>query len=118
MITEYVLFDLPAGLSREAVVAGMHEVAPRWRAEPDLIRKTFVYDAERRQAGAFYLWTNREAAVRAHDDAWRQRIRQTYGSDPVVRYFETPLVVDNALGGLVAEASGSGAEFTRRTAGS
>jgi len=28
VITEYVLFDLPAGISREEVVAGMHEVAP------------------------------------------------------------------------------------------
>ena len=98
MITEYVLFDLPAGISREEVVAGMHEVAPRWRAEPDLIRKTFVHDPEAGQAGAVYLWTNREAAERAHDAAWRQRIRDTYGSDPVVRWFDTPLVVDNALG--------------------
>lgn len=29
MITEYVLFSLPAGISREDVMAGMHEVARR-----------------------------------------------------------------------------------------
>jgi hypothetical protein len=102
MITEYVLFNLPAGISREDVVSGMHEVAPRWRKEPELIRKTFVYDAEANQAGAFYLWHNRAAAERAHDDAWRQRIRDSYGSDPVIRYFDTPLVVDNALGQTIA----------------
>jgi hypothetical protein len=33
MITEYVLFDLPHGISREEVAAGMHEFAPRWREE-------------------------------------------------------------------------------------
>lgn len=98
MITEYVLFDLPRGLTREEVVAGMHEVAPRWRAEPDLIRKTFVYDAEAGQAGAFYLWKNRAAAEQAHGEAWRRGLRAKYGCEPVVRYFETPLVVDNALG--------------------
>lgn len=98
MITEYVLFNLPAGISREAVVQGMHEVAPRWRKEPELIRKTFVYDPVANQAGAFYLWHNRAAAERAHDAAWRQRIQDSYGSDPVVQYFDTPLVVDNALG--------------------
>lgn len=103
MITEYVLFSLPAGITREEVVAGMHEAAPRWRREADLIRKTFIYDAGRRQAGAFYLWHNRAAAERAHDDAWRQRIRASYGSEPVVEYFETPLVVDNALDRIVCE---------------
>lgn len=94
MITEYVLFDLPAGITRDEVVAGMHEVAPRWRREPNLIRKTFVFDAEAGQAGAFYLWTDRASAERAHDAAWRQRIRGAYGSEPQIRYFDTPLVVE------------------------
>ncbi|MFO1219469.1 MAG: YdhR family protein [Burkholderiaceae bacterium] len=101
MITEYVLFDLPAGMTREQVIAGMHEVAPRWRGEPNLIRKTFVYDEQARVAGAFYLWHDRASAEAAHDEAWRARIRGSYGSEPRLRYFETPLVVDNALGCLV-----------------
>ena len=103
MITEYVLFQLPAGIDREAVVQGMREVAPRWQREPGLIRKTFVFDAAANQAGAFYLWHDRADAERAHDQAWRERIRARYGSDPVVRYFETPLVVDNALGRVIGE---------------
>lgn len=98
MITEHVLFDLPAGISREEVIAGMREVAPHWRAMPDLVRKTFLYDPAANQAGAFYLWHDRAAAERAHDAAWRQRLRDRYGCEPQVRYFETPLVVDNALG--------------------
>ena len=105
MISEYVLFDLPAGMSREEVVAGMHEVVPRWRSEPDLVRKTFVYDAQAGQAGAFYLWKNRASAERAHGEAWRQRIRATYRSEPTIRYFETPIVVDNALDQVIAETA-------------
>lgn len=101
MITEYVLFDLPQGISREEVVAGMHEVAPRWQREPRLVRKTFVFDEQAGQAGAFYLWLDRASAEAAHDEAWRQRIRAAYGSEPRIRYFDTPLVVDNALGKLV-----------------
>jgi hypothetical protein len=107
MITEYVLFNLPAGISREDVVKGMHEVAPRWRKEPELIRKTFVHDPAANQAGAFYLWNNRAAAERAHDAAWRQRIRDSYGSEPVIRYFDTPLVVDNALGQIIEAKPGA-----------
>lgn len=98
MITEYVLFSLPTGIPRDEVVQGMRDVAPRWRNAQDLIRKTFVYDPVAGQAGAFYLWKSREAAELAHDQAWRQRIKDTYGSEPVVRYFDTPLVVDNVLG--------------------
>lgn len=98
MITEFVLFDLPPGLSRAAVVQGMREVAPRWQRERALVRKTFVYDAAAGQAGAFYVWRDRAAAEAAHDDAWREGIRRRYGSTPVVRIFDTPLIVDNALG--------------------
>lgn len=104
MISELVMFDLPKGITRAEVVAGMHEVAPRWRANSDLIRKTFLYDAERGQAGALYLWKCRADAERWHDAAWRRRIVETYGSEPAIRYFETPLVVDNALDALVEEA--------------
>jgi hypothetical protein len=98
MITEYVLFPLPEGISREEVVEGMREVAPKWRANKDLIRKTYVYDAEARMAGAFYLWKNRAAAEAAHDAAWRESVRKRYGGEPQIRYFDTPLVVDNLVG--------------------
>jgi hypothetical protein len=110
MITEYVLFDLPADIGRDEVVRGMHEVAPRWRANPELIRKTFVHDPQTNQAGAFYLWPNRAAAQRAHDDAWRQRVFDTYGSVPVIRYFDTPLVVDNAIGQVIVAPAKAGTD--------
>jgi hypothetical protein len=103
MITEFVLFDLPVGMTREEVVAGMHKVAPKWRANPRLVRKTFIYDAEARKAGAYYLWPEKSDAEAAHDAAWRQSIREGFGSDPEIRYFETPVVIDNALGRIVTE---------------
>ena len=65
MITEYVLFDRPPGIPCEQVVQGMRDMAPRWRAEPDLVRKTFVHDPAADRAGAFYVWTSRAAAERA-----------------------------------------------------
>lgn len=98
MISELVMFDLPKDLSRAEVVHGMREVAPGWRRNPDLIRKTFLYDAANSRTGALYLWKNRAAAEAAHGPAWRQRVMDSYGSVPTLQYFETPLVVDNALG--------------------
>lgn len=103
MITELVLFDLPDGISREQVITDMRGSAERWRADPDLIRKNYLYDPDNGQAGGAYLWKSKEAARRGHDEAWRRRIMQVYGSKPSIRYFETPLVVDNALHELVEE---------------
>lgn len=105
MISEYVLFDLPPGISREQVVKDMEAIAPSWRRNPDLVRKTFLYDPDNNQGGALYTWHNRAAADAAHDAAWRQRLFDTYGCEPVIRYFETPLIADNALGETVREAS-------------
>jgi hypothetical protein len=98
MISELVMFDLPEGMTRAEIVQGMREVAPAWRRNPDLIRKTFLYDPANSRTGALYLWKNRAAAEAAHDAAWRQRVMDRYGSVPTLQYFETPLVVDNALG--------------------
>lgn len=95
MFTEYVLFDLPPGLSRDEVVRDMEAVAPRWRGHPGLLRKTFVHDPVAGQAGAFYLWRDRASGEAAHDAAWRAGLKARYGCEPVIRWFETPVVVDN-----------------------
>ena len=42
MITEIVLFHLPDGMSREDAIAKYRLSVPGWRANPDLIRKTFL----------------------------------------------------------------------------
>ena len=104
MISELVWFDLPAGMHREEVIEGMREVAPIWRANAELIRKTFLYDAENGRTGALYLWKTKAAADAAHDDVWRERVRAKYGSTPTREFFDTPLVVDNALGRTIDDA--------------
>ena len=105
MISELVMFDLPRGMSRAEVIQGMREVAPGWRRNPDLVRKTFLYDAANSRTGALYLWKSRAAAEAAHGEAWRQRVMEKYGSVPTLQYFETPLVVDNALGETIDYAA-------------
>ena len=103
MLTELVLFDLPKGITRKQVVDGMRETAQRWRQCPELVRKNFLYDAQAGQAGGVYLWPSKAAAQRWHDEAWRRRIQEQYGSTPVILYFETPLVVDNAMQEVIEE---------------
>ena len=104
MITEIIVFDLPDGMTHEEVLANYRRSAPNWRSNPDLIRKNYLYDAESRKAGGVYLWRDMAAARRARNDAWLERVRRTYGSEPVVQYFATPIIVDNALGRTIEEA--------------
>jgi len=105
MITEYVLFDIDPAMTRADVERSMREIAPLWRDNPALIRKTFIYDPVAGQGGAFYLWKHLDAARQAHNEAWRERIVATYGSEPEIRYFDTPVVVDNALGEIIVSGS-------------
>jgi hypothetical protein len=35
--------------------------------------------------------------------AWLDRVRRSYGSEPTVQYFETPLVTDNAIGQTIID---------------
>jgi hypothetical protein len=102
MITEIVLFDLPEGMSREQVAALFRQNAPKWRANQELIRKNYLYDPIARRGGGAYLWPDIDAARRAHDAAWCAMIRTTFGGEPVIQYFETPVVVDNARGETTA----------------
>ena len=96
MITELVLFNLPHGMTRDDVITGMRDSAPAWRANTELIRKNYLYDPVAGQAGGAYLWPSIEAAQRGHNAEWRMRIKRLYNSEPVIRYFDTPLIVDNA----------------------
>ena len=103
MITEIITFGIPDGTTREEVMANYRRSAPSWRANPDLIRKNYLYDAESRRAGGVYLWRSMERAKRARNAAWLERVRTTYGSEPVVQYFDTPIMADNALGKTIDE---------------
>lgn len=55
-------------------------------------------------AGGVYLWNSQEDAEQLYTDEWKKFIRGKYGADPSVTYFETPVVVDNALGEIVTDA--------------
>jgi hypothetical protein len=95
MITEVVTFTLPRSMTRDELVANYRQTAPKWRQNPDLIRKNYLFDDAGRLGGGVYLWKTMAAARRWHDEAWRKKVADLYGSEPTIRYFETPLVVDN-----------------------
>jgi hypothetical protein len=96
MIVEIVSFDLPEGMTRDEVVELFEKSVPRWRANPDLVRKYYLFDGASRTGGGVYLWPDIAAAKTAHDDAWCDMAEKMYGCRPRFRYFEAPLIVDNS----------------------
>ena len=98
MVTEIVTFKLPPGMSRAEVFARYETTAPKWQANPDLIRKNYLYDPEQGVAGGVYLWRERAQADKWHGAEFRAMIRQMWGTEPHSQFFETPIVVDNVAG--------------------
>lgn len=94
MITAIVKFPLPAGTTVEEARAKFEASAPNYEGLPGLIRKYYLFDEG--TGGGVYLWENREAADKLYTGEWRRTIRERYGADPVVEYFESPVIVDNS----------------------
>jgi hypothetical protein len=104
VITAIVTLPLPPGLGREEAAANYAETAPRYVDMPGLVRKLYLY-AEG-QSGGIYQWETRAQAEAAHGPEWCPRVRERYGAEPSVQYFDTPVIVDNVTGSIDAFAPG------------
>lgn len=100
MITAIVQFKVADDVGRDEVLNNMRNVAPRFEEVPGLIRKNFLFDEARGVGGGVYTWQSRDAAeaLYAEGGNWREAIRNLYGVDPEITWFETPIIVDNASG--------------------
>ena len=96
MITAIVLYELPPHIDLAACAAHYRAIAPGFRDVPGLIRKQFIY-AEDGWAGGVYLWDTRAAAEAFYAGPWLDGIRDRYGMDPQIRFFETACITDNAI---------------------
>lgn len=110
MITAFVQFKLPAGTSRDDVMAAFATSVGQLRGHAGLIRKYYLYDEEAGTAGGVYLWESRAAAEALYTAAWLEMISQRYGSQPQIAWFETPVVLDNASDEVTGNVTGEAAE--------
>jgi hypothetical protein len=95
MITVVTTFTLPKPIAREEARRIFLSTAPKYRGVPGLFRKTYVLSEDGATAGGVYLWNSKEEAEAMYTQAWRAFVREKYGTEPVVTYFESPVVVDN-----------------------
>jgi hypothetical protein len=48
-----------------------------------------------------YLWQSRAEAEQFYNDDWKNKIQERYGSQPMVSYFNSPVIVDNLAGEII-----------------
>jgi hypothetical protein len=95
MITVLTSFALPKPITRDEARAIFLSTAPKYRGVQGLFRKIYVLSQDGQTVGGVYLWSSREEAEAMYTASWRAFVREKYGSEPTVTYFESPVVVDN-----------------------
>jgi len=94
MIVAYVQF--PVGdTSAEEMRQLFEGSAPKYTAMTGLIRKYYLLSEDGTTAGGVYLWETKEAAEAIFNDEWHAFIKERYSADPIITYYETPVIVDN-----------------------
>jgi hypothetical protein len=103
MITTITTFRMPKPLTREEARRVFLTTAPRYRDVPGLVRKAYVLSEDGATAGGVYLWKSRADAEAMYTPSWRAFVREKYGSDPSIMFFESPVIVDNVRGEIVSD---------------
>ena len=75
-----------------------HSSAPKYQNIAGLIRKYFLLSEDGKNAAGVYLFESREEAEKLYTPEWREYIKSSYGAEPVIEYFDFPVVVDNLSG--------------------
>lgn len=107
MITVFTTFKLPKPITRAEARNIFLSTAPKYRGVQGLLRKIYVLSQDGSSAGGVYLWNSRPEAEAMYTESWRAFVREKYGSDPTVTYFESPVVVDNVIQQVLTDEQGN-----------
>lgn len=105
MITVIVNFPAPKGASLHDMTEAYRATTGMFEGQPGLVRKYYLFDEEGGIGGGVYLWESREQAEAFFDTAWRDRLTRKYGVPPEIRYFASPVIIDNDLKTVSVEAA-------------
>jgi hypothetical protein len=95
MIIAITAFTLPKPITREAARSIFLSTVPTYQGVPGLFRKHYVLSEDGLTAGGVYLWNSKQEAEALFTESWRAFVREKYGTDPTVTYFDSPVLVDN-----------------------
>ena len=102
MIIAMTAFRLPKAITRDEARDIFLSTAPKYQGVQGLLRKHYVLSEDGLTAGGIYLWDSRAEAEAMYTETWRVFVREKYGTDPTVTYFDSPVVVDNVAGHILS----------------
>ena len=103
MITAITTFRLPKPITRDEARRIFLSTAPKYQGVPGLVRKVYVLSQEGDTAGGIYLWNSRAEAEAMYTESWKAFVRQKYGTEPSLTYFDSPVVVDNVTNEILSD---------------
>jgi hypothetical protein len=92
-VATIVTIKTPSGITRTQLEAGFRQAAPLYQDIPGLTAKYFIANED--SFGGMYLWKDRASAEAWYSDAWRAKAKATYGVEPTLVYYDSPLQIDN-----------------------
>jgi hypothetical protein len=102
MITAITTFKLPKPITREEARTIFLSTAPKYQGVPGLVRKVYVLSEDGSTVGGIYLWNSRVDAGAMYTESWRAFVREKYNTEPLVTYFDSPVVVDNVTNEILS----------------
>jgi hypothetical protein len=103
MITAITTFRLAKPITREEARSIFLSTAPKYQGVAGLFRKCYVLSEDGSTAGGIHLWKSRAEAEAMYTESWRDFVREKYGTDPSVTYFESLVVVDNVTNQILSD---------------
>jgi heme-degrading monooxygenase HmoA len=91
-VATLVEIAIPAGVSREAILAGFQKAVPEYQKVPGLLRKQFIL-SDQGTFGGVYLWKDEASATAWFNADWKARVQKTYGAAARIEWFDTPILL-------------------------
>jgi hypothetical protein len=104
MITVIATYQLPTPITRDEARRIFLSTAPKYQGVAGLVRKYYVLSQDGSSVGGIYLWSFRGEADALYTESWRAFVREKYGTEPSLTYFDCPVVVDNLTHEILADA--------------
>lgn len=101
MITTVVQFQMSKPITLEEATRRFESSAPKYQNLPGLIRKYYIRSQDGCTAGGIYLWQSRQVAEKVYNGEWQTRVEKLYDAKPEITWFDSPVVVDNLMGGII-----------------
>jgi len=98
MIVAVVEYKLPTVLPRRQILEIFKMAEGKFRGLDGLEQKYFNYDENTGNGLSVYIWTSLEKATQCFSLQFAAEFESIFKSKPVIRYFDTLMVIDNVDG--------------------